>query len=63
MYQCPNCKNKFARKKRYAKGSFLIELFLWCCFVVPGLVYSIWRQCSYYYGCPYCEWKYVIKIK
>ena len=24
-------------------GSFLIEILLWCCFLIPGLIYSIWR--------------------
>ena len=27
----------------HTKGHFAIELVLWCCFVVPGLIYSIWR--------------------
>jgi len=29
--------------KRHTKGSLLIELVLWLCFLVPGLIYSIWR--------------------
>ena len=62
MYQCPNCKGKFKKKIRYVKGSLLIELFLWCCFVIPGLIYSLWRQCSYHSGCPYCGWTHVAKI-
>lgn len=28
------------------KGSLLIEIFLWCCFLIPGLIYSIWRHAS-----------------
>lgn len=25
------------------RGSFLIELLLWLCFIIPGLIYSLWR--------------------
>lgn len=28
---------------RYTPGSFLIEVVLWLCLIVPGLVYSLWR--------------------
>jgi hypothetical protein len=28
---------------RSTKGSFLIELILWLCFLIPGLIYSVWR--------------------
>lgn len=27
----------------HTPGSILIELVLWLCFIVPGLVYSFWR--------------------
>jgi len=33
-----------AKPKIDTKGSFLIELVLWLCFIVPGLIYSIWRH-------------------
>ncbi|MBW7903001.1 MAG: hypothetical protein H3C26_16080 [Rhodocyclaceae bacterium] len=32
----------------------LIELVLWLCVIVPGLVYSIWRLSSKYDACPSC---------
>jgi hypothetical protein len=35
-----------------APGSLLIEIILWCCFLVPGLIYSIWRSSSRRYQCP-----------
>lgn len=37
------------------KGSFAIELILWLCFLVPGLIYSLWRMNSRYYACPVCK--------
>jgi hypothetical protein len=36
------------------KGSFVIELVLWCCFFIPGLIYSCWRLTSRYEACPFC---------
>ncbi len=29
--------------KRHVRGSVWIEIVLWCCFLVPGLLYSLWR--------------------
>lgn len=37
------------------KGSFLIEVILWLCFLVPGIIYSIWRLSSRYNYCPKCK--------
>jgi hypothetical protein len=39
---CINCGFVGNPTKR-AKGSFVVELVLWSCFVVPGLIYSLWR--------------------
>lgn len=36
------------------KGSFLIEIVLWLCFIIPGLIYSLWRSTSRYKKCPVC---------
>lgn len=36
------------------KGSILVELALWLFFIVPGLIYSIWRHASVYQGCAKC---------
>jgi len=38
----------------HTKGSFLIELFLWLCFIVPGLIYSIWRLATKKHVCSKC---------
>lgn len=52
MY-CRNC-GTVGRPKRITKGSFLIELILWLCFLLPGLIYSIWRITTRYGVCPSC---------
>ncbi len=37
------------------RGSFAIELMLWLCFCVPGLLYTLWRVTSgVAYVCPSC---------
>jgi len=40
--------------KTYTRGSFLTELMLWLFFILPGVVYSIWRGSTKYRGCPRC---------
>ena len=43
------------KPKRMTKGSFGLEAALWLLFIVPGLIYSIWRLTSRYDGCPKCK--------
>lgn len=40
--------------KQITKGSTAIELILWLLFLVPGLIYSIWRHNSRTAGCEVC---------
>lgn len=40
---------------RETKGSFLIELFLWLCFLAPGIIYSLWRLTTRYDACRSCK--------
>lgn len=39
---------------RVTRGSFWIEILLWLLFIVPGLIYSVWRQSSKFDGCAKC---------
>lgn len=52
-YVCDHCgtTGKSISKNR---GSLLIEIILWCCFVLPGLIYSIWRRTSEAKLCRVC---------
>ena len=52
MY-CPNCGSVGTPRNR-TKGSFWIELILWLCFLVPGLLYSVWRLTTKEAVCPKC---------
>lgn len=40
--------------RRVTRGSLLIELILWLVFIVPGLIYSIWRLTTRYAACKAC---------
>jgi hypothetical protein len=40
--------------KNTPKGSLGVEILLWLFFIIPGLIYSIWRQSSYHKACPVC---------
>ena len=53
---CSNCGTAcYAGDVDYKnKGSFLIEVVLWLCFLVPGLIYSIWRRSNLEKLCPKC---------
>lgn len=40
--------------KTETRGSLLIEIVLWLCFIVPGVIYSIWRHVSRRPVCAAC---------
>lgn len=50
---CQNCGTR-GEPKIITPGSTLIELVLWLCFIVPGLIYSLWRISARKKGCPSC---------
>ena len=53
---CPAC-HYVGESKAIAKGSRKVEITLWCCFVLPGMLYTMWRQSKdgQYHGCPQCH--------
>lgn len=50
---CATCGSR-GTAKSVTKGSLLIEIVLWLCFIIPGLIYSIWRLSSRHKGCRTC---------
>lgn len=50
---CRDC-GTTAEPKRLAKGSVWIEVILWLCWLIPGLIYSIWSRGSKRNACPVC---------
>lgn len=51
---CRDC-GTVAEPVQVTKGSILIEIVLWLCLLVPGIVYSIWRHASRHDACPACR--------
>lgn len=41
-YICRTC-GTIGQAKTVTKGNILIEVILWLCFLIPGLIYSVWR--------------------
>jgi hypothetical protein len=50
---CKDC-GTVGEGKTVARGSFLMEVVLWLCFLVPGLIYSVWRLTSKRDVCTAC---------
>jgi hypothetical protein len=44
------------------KGSGFIEIILWLCFIIPGLIYSIWRRSGLANSCQICRSTDIIPI-
>jgi len=50
---CTNCRTQSPPKMK-VRGLFAVELLLWICFIIPGLIYTMWRLQNKYTVCPVC---------
>jgi len=50
---CTEC-NYIGVPKKITKGSFIIELILYITFIIPGIIYSVWRLSNTALICPKC---------
>jgi len=50
---CTQC-GSVGRTKTVTKGSIFIELILWLCLLVPGVIYSLWRLTTRHEACGKC---------
>lgn len=50
---CSSCGHR-GKAKTITRGSFLVEIILWLLFLIPGLLYSIWRLSSRHKACWSC---------
>lgn len=51
---CTTCGAQTDAPQAIMRGSFAIEVVLWLAFVIPGLLYSVWRQSTRRQVCPSC---------
>lgn len=50
---CNRCES-MTKPEKYTPGHFLIEVALWLCFLLPGVLYSLWRFTSKRNVCSTC---------
>ena len=58
---CSNCGYQ-GKPKVFVKGSLAVEIVLWILFILPGIIYSVWRSFSRYNGCPECNSNNMIPV-
>ena len=58
---CTNCGYQ-GEAGTQTPGSFLAEVALWLCFIVPGVIYSVWRLTARRKVCPQCKQPTMIPI-
>jgi hypothetical protein len=51
---CASCLT-IGRTRKITRGSFFIELILWCCLIIPGIIYSAWRLTTRRMACSVCK--------
>lgn len=60
-FVCTQC-GFVGKPSQKAKGNGLIEIILWLAFLVPGIIYSIWRRSSPPKVCTQCKSTAVIPV-
>jgi len=50
---CTAC-GTIGKTKSHTRGSIFIEIILWLCFLIPGLIYSLWRLTTRSKVCKVC---------
>ena len=58
---CTNCGFQ-GKPKTKVKGSGVVEIFLWICLILPGILYTLWRSTSRYKACPKCAQPTMIPV-
>lgn len=53
QYYCSSCGTYFPSAGK--KGNGWIELILYLCYIIPGIIYSIWRRAGNSTACPKCK--------
>lgn len=58
---CPRCGTQ-GEPATITRGSIWIEIVLWLCLIVPGLIYSLWRISTRGDVCSACSQKGLIPV-
>ena len=60
MKVCPNCGHI---GRATVKGSLIMEIILWLCFLLPGFIYTMWRTTQSRTTCPKCKESGMVSVK
>lgn len=58
---CAAC-GTVGKTKTETRGSFFIEIILWLCFLVPGMIYTLWRLTTRAKVCAACGGKQLLPL-
>ena len=58
---CTRC-GTIGEPKTVTPGYILLELILWCCWIVPGVFYSYWRHSARHKACKACGSREVVLL-
>jgi hypothetical protein len=58
---CPHCGTR-GKPTTQTRGNLAIEIVLWLCFILPGLIYSLWRLSTRQPVCPVCHQPGMISV-
>lgn len=61
MWICTTCGSQ-GKPKKVIKGNLLIEIILWCFFLLPGLFYTLWRLSTREKVCSKCSSRNIVPI-
>ncbi len=54
IYVCKQCAYT-GKSEKFRRGSLKLEIILWCALIIPGIVYTIWRNTKVVHICPKCH--------
>lgn len=58
---CENC-GSVGRTVRHVPGSLFMEILLWLCFLLPGMIYTVWRSAKAGQVCKQCGSNKILPI-
>lgn len=61
-YACKNCQFVGFYPKTKVRGNVGLELGLYIFFIIPGILYSLWRAGGAYKVCPQCGSKEIVPM-
>lgn len=58
---CTKC-GTVGQPKTVTPGYLILEIILWCCWIIPGIIYSYWRHGARHKACKACGSREVIGV-